>query len=44
MFICPLNGNCVEELIAYADKAMYAEKKRMKEVEQIVEDELESAE
>ena len=28
--VYPINGNCVEELIAYADKAMYAEKERMK--------------
>ncbi len=28
--VYPVNGNCVEELIAYADKAMYAEKARMK--------------
>ena len=28
--VYPSNGNCVEELIAYADKAMYAEKARMK--------------
>lgn len=42
--VYPLNGNCVEELIAYADKAMYTEKKRMKGVDSIEEDELESAE
>ncbi len=29
--VYPTNGNGVEELIAYADKAMYAEKKLMKE-------------
>ena len=28
--VYPVNGNCVEELIAYADKAMYAEKAKMK--------------
>lgn len=28
--VFPNNGNCVEDLIAYADKAMYAEKERMK--------------
>ena len=42
--VYPLNGNCVEELIAYADKAMYAEKSRMKGTEVPVEEELESAE
>ena len=28
--VFPNNGNCVEDLIAYADKAMFAEKERMK--------------
>ena len=28
--VYPINGNGVEELIAYADKAMYEEKARMK--------------
>lgn len=32
--VYPTNGNCVEELIAYADKAMYAEKERMKKSRQ----------
>ena len=31
--VYPTNGKGVEELIAYADKAMYEEKKRMKEAE-----------
>ena len=31
--VYPENGNCVEELIAYADKAMYEEKARMKKEE-----------
>ncbi len=42
--VYPLNGKCVEELIAYADKAMYTEKKRMKDADSTVEEELESAE
>jgi len=31
--VYPNNGNCVEELISYADKAMYEEKARMKKAE-----------
>lgn len=31
--VYPTNGNCVEELISYADKAMYEEKARMKKAE-----------
>lgn len=31
--VYPTNGNCVEELISYADKAMYEEKARMKKTE-----------
>lgn len=31
--VYPTNGNCVEDLIAYADKAMYEEKARMKKAE-----------
>ncbi|WP_022932846.1 GGDEF domain-containing protein [Treponema bryantii] len=33
--VYPTNGNCVEELISYADKAMYEEKARMKKAERI---------
>ena len=32
--VYPVNGNCVEELIAFADKAMYEEKARMKKAAQ----------
>ncbi len=34
--VYPTNGNCVEELISYADKAMYEEKARMKKAERAI--------